>query len=55
MLAGLGNGWYKSLEDAADHIDNKVNYFCPDAASDEGMADRYREFKALSAEYLHRK
>lgn len=54
MLAGLGNGWYKSVEDAAKHMVNKVNYFYPDAANGAKQAERYREYKALSAEYLGR-
>lgn len=55
MLAGLGNGWYKSVEDAADRMVNKVNYFYPDVANGAKLAERYREYKALSVECLRRK
>lgn len=55
MLAGLGNGWYKNVADAAQHMVNKVHYFYPDAANGARQLERYNEYKALSAEYLGRK
>lgn len=55
MLAGLGNGWYKDVVDASQHMVNKVHYFYPDTENGTRQLERYNEYKALSAEYLGRK
>ncbi|MGI6236360.1 MAG: FGGY-family carbohydrate kinase [Candidatus Excrementavichristensenella sp.] len=55
MLAGLGNGWYRSIEDAAQHMVKNVDYFYPNSDRKSIYEMRYQEYKSLSAEYLARK
>lgn len=52
MLAGLGNGWYASPEDAARHMVNEVQYFAPNPENGKKYSKRYADYKAVSAEYL---
>ena len=54
MLAGLGNGFYTSVEDAHAHMHNEVRYFEPRADEGERYRNRMKEYRALSAEYLGR-
>ena len=52
MLAGLGNNWYASVEDAAAHMGNPVSYFEPIPENETKYAERYAKYKAISADYL---
>lgn len=52
MLAGLGNNWYASVEDAAAHMSNPVSYFEPIPENETKYAERYAKYKAISADYL---
>ena len=54
MLAGLGNNWYASVEDAAAHMGNPVSYFEPIPENETKYAERYAKYKAISADYLRR-
>ena len=54
MLAGLGNNWYASVEDAAAHMSNPVSYFEPIPENETKYAERYAKYKAISADYLRR-
>ena len=54
MLAGLGNNWYASVEDAAAHMSNHVSYFEPIPENETKYAERYAKYKAISADYLRR-
>ena len=52
MLAGLGNGFYKDVPDAAKHLVGKATYFMPDAENGKRYHQKYEQYKALSAAYL---
>lgn len=52
MLAGIGNGFYKDVPDAAKHLVGKATYFMPDAENGKRYHQKYEQYKALSAAYL---
>ena len=40
MLAGLGNNWYDSVEDAAAHMGNPVTNYEPNPENETTYAER---------------
>ncbi|MEG1516337.1 MAG: FGGY family carbohydrate kinase [Clostridia bacterium] len=52
MLAGLGNGFYASIDDASRHMHNPVHYFYPREEEGDKYRKRLTEYRTLSREYL---
>lgn len=52
MLAGVGNGIYQDVEDAASKMVKGVEYFEPRGSSLKDYESKYKKYKKLSSVYL---
>lgn len=52
ILASLGNGWSKTVDEAQEQVKNDVVYFEPDCVNGRKQRENYKVYKALSADYL---
>lgn len=52
ILASLGNGWSKTVEEAQSQVRNETLYFEPNDANGKRQRTDYETYKKLSADYL---
>jgi sugar (pentulose or hexulose) kinase len=52
MLAGIGNGWFTSPQDAMIKMINKVDYIEPNENNGRIYQEKYNQYREISRQHL---